>query len=104
MAAIEILEGNRRKITVTFLVPDAAGAPTDQDTVTFYVRHVKTGTLETIDDGDARVSHDGAGVYSLLYDFLVDGMHVVGAEGTTVAHGPIYVEQDVVVKNARAKG
>jgi hypothetical protein len=104
MAAIEFLEGNRRKITVTFTVPDVAGVPTDQDTVTFYVRHLKTGTLETIPQSDARVSHDGVGIYSLTYDFLADGQYVVGAEGSTVASGPAYVEADVHVVNARAKG
>lgn len=95
-----ILEGNRRKLTATFRVPDEVGQLTDPDTVTFYIRHIKTGTLVTIAGVD--VTHDGLGVYSVNHLFDVDGQYVIGAEGTGACAA--YSEIVIVVENARAKG
>lgn len=105
MAIVEqFLEGNRRRYTATFKVPDENGAVTDPSPVNFYRRKLGTdpATLETylygVDDDVVRVS---AGVYQIDLDYPTDGRYVIGAEGG----GPCtaYAELDVVVGNAKAR-
>jgi hypothetical protein len=104
MSVVEqFLEGNSRRYTATFKVPDAAGVATDPTTVVFYRRRLDGGSspLETYTYGVDAVVKDATGVYHLDLSYPDDGPYVVGVEGTGVCEA--YAEIDVKVGNAKAR-
>jgi len=81
----QFLEGNRRRYTATFKVPDANGALTDPSTVTFYRRKLGSGLLtdrETYVYGtDVAVVRDSVGVFHIDLSYSDDGRYTVAAKG-----------------------
>lgn len=99
----EFLEGNRRKYTATFKVPNETGNLTDPNPVTFYRRKLGSGPAnpETYVYGASAVARQSLGIYTLELSYSENGRYVIGAQG----EGPCeaYVEMNAVVENAKAR-
>lgn len=108
---VEILEGNLRRLVVTFLVPDddsdlddlTTWVQTDPTTVTFTRRRMDdpAASLETWTYAGGQITRDSEGVYGKVLSFLDDGTYILGAEGTGACQ--TYVETTLVVHNAKAR-
>lgn len=108
---VEILEGNRRKLTATFRVPgDGADLDdfsswdlTDPTTVKLFRKRLRAAdaTIETFDYALAGVTRESLGVYSKVLDFDTNGTWVLAAQGTGACRA--YDEVAIVIKNAEGR-
>jgi len=101
----KFLEGNRRRYTATFKVPDQNGVLTDPTTITFYRRKEADPNPETyVYNTDIAVVREGQGIYHVDLSYSssdADGRYWVGVKGTGTCEA--FDELEVLVQKAKSK-